>query len=696
MNTIYKTLILFLFIMMIWQIGAWTQSLNLGLNYQAVLRDTQGQILSNTSQPVKFRIRQGNTSGTVVYEEDHNPMTNVHGLINLIIGTGNPSLGNWQDLDWAQGPYFLQVFLANTDMGAHRLESVPYAKYATEMRLDHLQDVSASSPQMDMVLKWDGDVWRPAIDAGGNSYQAGTGIAINGSTIENTAPDQTVSLTGSGATSISGTYPNFTISSMDQTNDADADPGNELQNLSKSGNTVSLSNGGGSFTDAVNDADADPNNELQSLSIFGQTLSLSNGGSVLIPQTTDTSHWELDNQDQLRTDRNVGLKVDQPKVALQVDPDETILFGADTTGFGGKFMWSGEKMALRAGRLTQLGGAAYWDQDSLGTGSIGLGTNVRALGNSGIAIGNKAWAKGSNSLAIGTVNEAIGSQSISLGIATRAVGFSSIAIGSQSYAYGNRSLSLGFESDAFSVYETAMGVYPTSYTPGLNAENTFHPTDRLFVIGNGSLNSARSNAFLILKNGKTAIGNGTPGDRLQVEAEAGENALRVRVAGTTRFRVYSNGGVAIGTNSSTHTPATGLYVFGEAKFNDHVFPRLDNSAELGRASNRWKLVWSANGTLQTSDRRLKENIHLLDYGLNQVLSMKPVRYHWKNDPAGPAKLGFIAQDLLKTVPEVVMQPEDPEASLGVNYSELIPVLVKAIQEQQVQIDALKAELKQSR
>ena len=50
---------------------------------------------------------------------------------------------------------------------------------------------------------------------------------------------------------------------MDDVNDADANPTNELQTISKTGNTVTLSNGGGSFTDAVNDADADPTNELQ-------------------------------------------------------------------------------------------------------------------------------------------------------------------------------------------------------------------------------------------------------------------------------------------------------------------------------------------------------------------------------------------------------------------------------------------------
>ena len=71
--------------------------------------------------------------------------------------------------------------------------------------------------------------------------------------------------------------------------DADADPANELQSISKSGNTVTLSDGGGSFTDDVDDADADPTNELQTLTIGGQNLSISDGNMVTLPPPADNS-----------------------------------------------------------------------------------------------------------------------------------------------------------------------------------------------------------------------------------------------------------------------------------------------------------------------------------------------------------------------------------------------------------------------
>jgi hypothetical protein len=63
------------------------------------------------------------------------------------------------------------------------------------------------------VLKSDGDGSFSWAADNNTTYTAGTGLSLTGTTFANTAPDQTVSLTGSGATSVSGTYPNFTISS---------------------------------------------------------------------------------------------------------------------------------------------------------------------------------------------------------------------------------------------------------------------------------------------------------------------------------------------------------------------------------------------------------------------------------------------------------------------------------------------------
>jgi hypothetical protein len=123
-----------------------------------------------------------------------------------------------------------------------------------------------------------------------------------------------------------------------------------------------------------------------------------------------------------------------------------------------------------------------------------------------------------------------------------------------------------------------------------------------------------------------------------------------------------------------------------------VSPSIDNTYSLGKSGFRWSAVWSANGTIQTSDARLKTNIHPLQYGLKEVLQMRPVSYNWKNDAslAGP-KIGLLAQEVKKLVPEVVVGDEEKE-NLGMNYSELVPVLINAVKEQQSQIDDIKSRI----
>ncbi|MGB3587276.1 MAG: hypothetical protein WBA23_12085, partial [Tunicatimonas sp.] len=94
----------------------------------------------------------------------------------------------------------------------------------------------------------------------------------------NTAPDQTLSLTGSGPVTIGGTYPNFTVGSTDLVNDADSDPANEIQDLSLSGNDLQITNN--TLATTVNLSPYLDNTDQQTLSLTGNTLSISSGNNV--------------------------------------------------------------------------------------------------------------------------------------------------------------------------------------------------------------------------------------------------------------------------------------------------------------------------------------------------------------------------------------------------------------------------------
>lgn len=111
-----------------------------------------------------------------------------------------------------------------------------------------------------------------------------------------------------------------------------------------------------------------------------------------------------------------------------------------------------------------------------------------------------------------------------------------------------------------------------------------------------------------------------------------------------------------------------------------MFPKDNGFWSCGKAANLWSVVYSSNGTIQTSDKRLKNVLGGVDDGLAKVLEMKPVKFAWKKDSDQTAKYGFLAQELLDVVPEVVDVPKEEGAYMGVNYAELVPVLVKAVQE----------------
>ena len=77
--------------------------------YQAVARDATGEILSSHNVSFQISILQGSTTGTAVYVETFNPITNEFGLVNLEIGNGSVVSGVFADIEWGRDSYFLQI-----------------------------------------------------------------------------------------------------------------------------------------------------------------------------------------------------------------------------------------------------------------------------------------------------------------------------------------------------------------------------------------------------------------------------------------------------------------------------------------------------------------------------------------------------------------------------------------------------------
>lgn len=104
------------------------------INYQAVARDMNGDILTNMAIGLQFMIRQGSPTGTVVYTETHSTTTSDYGLFDVPLG-GGTTTDSFSSIDWS-ATHFLETLIdasggtTYTSLGATEFRAVPYAIYA--------------------------------------------------------------------------------------------------------------------------------------------------------------------------------------------------------------------------------------------------------------------------------------------------------------------------------------------------------------------------------------------------------------------------------------------------------------------------------------------------------------------------------------------------------------------------------------
>jgi hypothetical protein len=189
----------------------------------------------------------------------------------------------------------------------------------------------------------------------------------------------------------------------------------------------------------------------------------------------------------------------------------------------------------------------------------------------------------------------------------------------------------------------------------------------------------------ITGDGNVGIGVENPTVTLDVAGRTGDAVVRIaRRSGSLLFGDGFASISSLGDRNLELRAARHWFDGGD------VTPTGDATQSLGSSSHRWSSVWAANGTIQTSDARLKREVAGFRYGLREVLQLRPVTFEWKDRPEDRPHLGLIAQEVQRVIPETVVAGSDPAAMLGMTYTDLVPVLIKAIQEQQGSIAALTA------
>ena len=322
-------------------------------------------------------------------------------------------------------------------------------------------------------------------------------------------------------------------------------------------------------------------------------------------------------------------------------------------------------------------------------GQFSVGWSVRATGNRAFASGHRTVASGSDAVAMGNWSYATGDSTISLGKENWAEGASTVAIGFKNHAAGGGSTALGQENVSWGTTNFTAGYQ--NIAGDINAP--VGTAGSATAIGHGTLASGRSsfsaNKYTSAINQASAsLGLGTTADNFGMLAVGVNNAAGI---GDTSIDPNDYGGYYYADGEYTGTNPGVAFVVGNGDVNSSTGNAGDNP------SNAFVVNFDGSATLSgeltvESDTRLKTNITTLGNTLSKLLLIDGKSYTMKSNEA-IEKIGLLAQEVQKAFPELVKQAGDAEGTLSINYQGMIPVLINAIKEQQIELQRLRDKLK---
>ena len=313
-------------------------------------------------------------------------------------------------------------------------------------------------------------------------------------------------------------------------------------------------------------------------------------------------------------------------------------------------------------------------ESSLGT--VGAATVTTAIGYAGnIASGTNRW----NLYMAGTANNYMAG---ALGVGTTTVGVAGSinAIGA-----------ITFQTTTNNQSYTTTGAGTITISSGTAGS-----------INNMSIGAttASTGAFTTV-TAPTMYGGTTASSTLTLESTSGagtsDSIIFKTGSQSTRMTIDTNGNVGIGTTSATVTNGG---IFNQAGSISYVAIGHANGTASGNWYANFQYAGTTIGTIAqngttgvlyniTSDQRLKTNIVDAPSASSIIDAIQIRSFDWKSD-GSHNRYGVIAQELNQLVPEAVHTPIDENEMMGVDYSKLVPLLVKALQELKAEFDAYKA------
>jgi hypothetical protein len=317
-------------------------------------------------------------------------------------------------------------------------------------------------------------------------------------------------------------------------------------------------------------------------------------------------------------------------------------------------------------------GAGY--SNTTGYQNFGLGWNALYSNNGNQNSGLGSYALYSNTT--GLKNSAVGSACLlanTTGNENSAIGFNALRFNTT----GSYNLSLG----NISLYRpNASNTVAIGYAAGFGVLGASHQNNVVIGYKSGySLNTGSNNLFLGYQSGYSLA------------------------TGSNNIVIGYNTNLPTTDSSSTISIGNLIYATGLTNFASPSSSVSAGNVGIGTTTPAYKLdvagtVNASGGYTQVSDIKFKKDITAIESPLNKILNIKGVSYSFKTDEykdrgfSEGTHYGVIGQEIEKVLPEVVK--ENPDGDKSVSYTEIIPVLIEAVKEQQKVIEELKAKIKE--
>jgi len=234
----------------------------------------------------------------------------------------------------------------------------------------------------------------------------------------------------------------------------------------------------------------------------------------------------------------------------------------------------------------------------------------------------------------------------------------------------------------------------------LETANNFSGTCQTYIQCIGSTGNGTSQlAFATSRaNGDTTA---TEAMRITSGGALVINGTTAVLTSTNRGNITLSGTASSLLGFSNGTSYTG-YIYNDYGANLFQWVSAGNTIQVVCSSNGVQLTSGATSWSSISDERLKNITGNIENAVNSLMTLRTIKHTWKSDDTNKENLGLIAQDVQKVFPQVIDinklpsklddEQKDETKYLAVRYTELVPVLVKAIQELKTQNDALQSRI----